>query len=164
MDIDCNSSSYRFHLKTVEDANVNDDTSLICPAMTLIDLAKQNGKMDELVQEITAHKPKDPLSEKSKDALLFLTAIANDDDASAMEAMASIYTTMDQLDKTNPEPARASEMIVAWVAAARPQLQIAARDIAKKLVETMPSRASSVHQRRVKGLRGRIKNLRLTHS
>ena len=75
--------------------------------------------------------------------------------------MASIYSVLKKLGKSNPAEARAPEMIVCWYAASIPELQAAARSVAKKISATMPKNSSSLL---IKGLRGRINSLRLTDS
>ena len=148
--------------ETFGNADFGRNRSMNCPAAMLVELAMKVGKIDELVSEITQNEPQDSHANKSKNAILFLASIAQQDDANALKNLTEVFTIIDKLDTAIPEELRAPEMVVGWHAAARPELQVAARDIGRKLEETLTNRASAIHRARVKGIRGRVDSLRLS--
>ena len=135
--------------------------SIMCPAATLVQIAEETGQVGKLIEEIQNFQPQNQLAEKSKQAMLFLAAAEQEDKTVATEALAELYAILEQLGEAVPEEQRSPEMLVALRAAESSEFQMAARDIAKELVNSISRNASANYRSSIEGLQGQVASLRL---
>ena len=124
-----------YEFAAARDAGTSNRQEMRCPAVELMAVAEQLGKLDELTTAIGEIETFGPVAERAKIALAALAAMQSGDLELAHAVMANLYEYITKgLSKELPARDRAAELVVAWQAVKHPALQFAAWDITDQLV------------------------------
>lgn len=114
---------------------------LIAPALDLVAVAKQLGKLDELMDAVQSAPESSPFVKRSRLAMLVLIAIAANDTASAESMMKELTPPRDKgLSDDLPLNERWPELIVACEAARVPELRTAANALLDLMLDSVNRR------------------------
>lgn len=110
--------------------------AVIGPAVELINLASQIGKLDEVAGRVNAIVPVDTASERARLAMPSLLQIAQEQDDEALESLRQLNDKLAEgVDSSRRPHLAAPEVIAARAASRRPSLTLVAVDLAERLVE-----------------------------
>lgn len=96
---------------------------LVVPALELVAVARELGKLEELRSLVEGREPRDELASQGKTALRALIAMAGNDDQAARAALAQLYPDTKIEAKGRPEHVRWPAVVAAWKAFERPALR-----------------------------------------
>ena len=111
---------------------------LVAPALDLIVVAKELGKLNELLEAIQSIPDKNPLNRRSRLALQTLIAIAGNDSATAARGLAEMTPPRETgFSDEWPEHERWPELIVATESSLVPELRAATVGLLERVVDSV---------------------------
>ncbi|HVX15288.1 MAG TPA: DUF1583 domain-containing protein [Pirellulales bacterium] len=116
----------------VTSRRVQSGGDLVVPALDLIVVAKELGRLDELRSLVEGRTMGNPAA---KQALFALIAMASDDDGAARQALIALYPHLSDAKGEEPEYRRWSALVAASTAAERPGLRPIAATILHRIAD-----------------------------
>ena len=117
---------------------VSSGGELVVPALDLVAVAAELGKLDELRSLAEARAAGDEFAARGKDALLALIAVATNNDDRAQQVLSALYPHTKNSTKDEAEYRRWSALVAAWAAFERPALRPIALAMLNQIADGSP--------------------------